>query len=138
MIPYAYKRGPRRTPRQNPELALQIAVARFLSLALPTDVEWTASLSGAHLGPAQRSKMKASGLRPGFPDLMMIFRRRTYYIELKAEKGVLSSDQKRVLAALHPDCWAVCRSLDEVVAALTRWGVPLRATVHQLGGIDRS
>lgn len=125
---FSFKRGPAsaRKPRSNPEHALQVSVKQFLILALPPQIEWTSSLAGAHLGPAQRSKMKASGLRPGFPDLVFIIRRRAYWIELKSDVGVLSADQRRVLDALHPESWAVCRSVDDVAAALTKWGVELR------------
>lgn len=139
---FAYRKGPStKAPRTNPEHALQVAVKQFLVMCLPDGVEWTSSLSGAFLGPSQRAKMKASGLRPGFPDLVFIINRRTFWIELKAPLTVtprnpgrlgtlddpgLSDDQKRVLGAMHPDAWAVCRSLDDVAAALTRWGVILR------------
>ena len=121
-----FKKGPPRAPRANPEAALQVQVARFLMLTLPPEVEWTSSLAGAHLGVSQRSKMKAQGLRPGFPDLMFIIRRRTHFIELKADGGRLSPDQIRVHAAIHPDAIAVCRSVVEVRVALVRWGVALR------------
>jgi hypothetical protein len=126
-----FKRGPAKAPRANPEAALQVQVARFLMLTLPSDIEWTSSLAGAHLGVSQRSKMKAQGLRPGFPDLMFLIRRRTHFIELKAADGRLSPDQIRIHAAIHPDAIAVCRSVIEVRDALVRWGVELRP--HTLG-----
>lgn len=142
---YAFRRGPSKAkaPRTEPELALQIAIKQFLVMALPPQVEWTSSLAGVHLGPSQRAKMKASGLRPGFPDLCFIHNRRTYWIELKAPSTAqrrtperlgtlddpdLSEDQRRVLAALNPGAWAICRSVNEVADALTQWGVVLRAT----------
>lgn len=139
-LPYHYRRGPPRArkTRAEPELALQVSVKQFLVMCLPDDVEWTSSLAGAHLGPSQRAKMKASGLRPGFPDFVFIIRRRAFWIELKAPSDVvsdrrgtirdpdLSGDQARVLGALHPDSWAICRTVEDVVGALTRWGVTLR------------
>lgn len=144
---FAFKRGPKtaRKPRANPELALQVAVKQFLVMALPSDVEWTSSLAGVHLGPAQRAKMKASGLRPGWPDVQLCHNRRMFFIELKAPSGAvrrmperlgtlddpdLSEDQRRVLGALHPDAWAICRSVNEVADFLTRIGVVLRARIQ--------
>ncbi len=125
---YHYRRTTApRAPRTNPEHALQVQVAQYLRFCLPPEIEWTSSLAGAYLGPSQRSKMKASGLRPGWPDIQLCIRRRIHFIELKSDAGVLSVDQKRVLAALHPDAWRVCRNLDEVVRALVDWGVHLRA-----------
>lgn len=143
---YAYRRGPKtyRKPREEPELALQVSVKQFLVLTLPLEIEWTSSLAGAHLGPSQRSKMKAAGLRGGWPDLQFLIRRRAHFIELKAPIAVqsrnperygtlddpdLSDDQRRVLGAMHPDAWAICRSVDEVSSALERWGVRLRPHV---------
>lgn len=143
---YSFKRGPARAqaPRQSPEHALQVAVCGYLAVALPSDVEWTASLSGVFLGPSQRSKAKSAGLRPGWPDLQFCINRRTFYIELKSpadhvspRHGTLtdpdlSADQQRVLARLHHDCWAVCRSVEDVRDALTRFGVALNPV--SLGG----
>jgi hypothetical protein len=142
-LPYHYRRGPKtaRKPRANPEGALQVSVKQYLTVALPADVEWTSSLAGAYLGPSQRAAMNAQGLRPGWPDLQFIINRRTFYIELKAPVTVnsrtperygtlddpdLSDDQRRILGALHPQCWAICRSVEQVAAALTRFGVKLR------------
>lgn len=124
----------RQTRRAQPELSLQIAVKRFLVLALPPAVEWTSSLAGAHLGHAQRAKAKASGLRPGWPDLQFLIDGQTKFIELKTDTGRLSDDQKRIHAAMAPGTVAVCRSLDEVAAALTGWGVRLRARPFGLRG----
>ena len=145
-LPYHYKRT--RAPkgvtamRDNPEERLQKAVVQFLSYCLPEDVEYTASLAGAHLGQSQRAKASATGLMPGWPDLMFVIARRTYYIEIKAPITVksrnpdrygtlddpdLSADQRRVLGRLHPDCWRICRSVDEVAAALMAFGCQLKA-----------
>jgi hypothetical protein len=117
------------TPRRsNPEHKLQVAVRQYLLVALPPTVEWTSSLAGAYLSPSQRMKAKAGGLRHGFPDLMFILPDRTVrFLELKTDTGRLSDDQRRVLSRLHPDHWAVVRSVDEAATALTRWGVRLRA-----------
>lgn len=131
-----------RAPRTNPEHALQLQLAQYLRFCLPPEIEWTSSLAGAYLGPSQRSKMKASGLRPGWPDIQLCIRRRVHFVELKAPLAAtprhperlgtlddpdLSEDQRRVLAALHPDAWCICRSIDEAVHALQGWGVKLRA-----------
>lgn len=124
----------RQIRQAQPELSLQIAVKRFLLLALPPQVEWTASLAGVHLGHTQRAKAKASGLRPGFPDLMFIIDGEVKFIEMKTATGRLSDEQKQIHAALAPGSVAVCRSLDEVATTLTGWGVRLRARPFGLHG----
>lgn len=116
-----------RAPRTNPEHALQVTVKQYFVMCLPSDVEWSSTLNGVYLGPSQRSKMKASGLRPGPLDIFLIHNRRTYWLELKSDVGRLSEDQKRFISRLHPDSYAVCRTLDEVVTFLQRIGVKLRA-----------
>lgn len=138
---YSYRHGPpkAKSTRQDPEHALQVSVKQFLVYCLPDDVEWTASLSGAFLGPSQRAKMKASGLRPGFPDICFVWNQRSLWIELKKpttnksprlgtlDDPDLSEDQRRVLSRMHPKAYAICRSLDDVAAFLVRSGIKLKA-----------
>ena len=128
---YAYRRGPKtaRAPRNNPEHDLQVAVCQFLRFALPPDVEWSSSLSGAFLGPSQRSKMKASGLRPGVPDMVLIIPGKgAVWIELKSDVGVVSPDQKRWALAIGAQRWRLCRSVQDVYNALVSWGIEPRAS----------
>lgn len=130
-----------RAKRTNPEGALQVQVKKLLVLALPPEIEWTSSLTGQNLTKRAAELASARGIRRGFPDMLFIINRRCFWIELKAPfAGVrrdpgrygtlddpdLSDDQRRVLAALNPSCWAICRSLEEVKAALERFGAPLQ------------
>lgn len=109
------------------EAQLQRAVAGYLSWALTAP--WTAMPAGG--GGEMRGKiLRGMGLRPGWPDLQLVGPGGVYYgIELKAEKGVLSKAQVEchstiIAAGGHV---AVCRSLEDVQAALRIWGIPLRA-----------
>lgn len=141
---FAFKRGPgtARKRRTNPEAALQVQIKQFLIYCLPPEIEWTSSLTGQNLTNRAAELSSAKGVRPGWPDMQFIINRRTYYIELKApltatprhpgrlgtlDDPGLSPDQRRVLSALHPASWAICRSVDEVAAFLTGAGVKLRA-----------
>lgn len=139
---YAYRKTTAtKAKRQTPEADLQVQVNRFLKLTLPPDVKKTASLSGAHLGHSQRALAAAMGLERGWPDLQFLVRRRTYYIELKAPITVrsrtperygtlddpdLSPEQRDFLSLAHPDCWVICRSIEQVRDTLLVWGVELR------------
>ena len=112
--------------RASPEAALQIAVHNMLKVRLPEGMMWTASLTGVWLPPGARMKAKAMGVRRGWPDLSFLCPDgviRT--IELKAGAS-LSKEQRAFRDAASPEIWALCRSVDEVVAALVRWGVQLR------------
>lgn len=114
-------------PRGNPETRLQIDVKQYLTLCLPDDVEWTASLVGTFLTPQARTRAKAMGVRPGWPDLQFLLPDgRTYFIELKAGSS-LSEEQRAFRDRAKPHgIWAVCRSVDEVEVQLLLWGVRLR------------
>lgn len=131
MTPYrAYSRttAPKQ-PRANPELALQIGVAKFLRLALLPGMLWSSTLNGAFLGPSQRSKMKASGMNPGPLDIVLVWRGwegRSRWIELKAGANSLTPDQRDWIEAVGAEFCAVCYSIDDVKAALERWGAPMR------------
>ena len=120
--------------RKNPEQRLQIQVANFLRLALRPPTVWTAFPAGGG-GKIRGAKLKRMGLKPGWPDLIVLhpYELTTLVvgIELKAKKGRLSEAQAATCEAL----WAAnaryveCRSLEEVDRCLRRAGVPMHARV---------
>lgn len=75
--------------------------------------------------------LKASGTRPGWVDLEIIFEGRFYGIELKAGKNKPTALQ----AATHDALFEagakvkVCRSLEDVIDTLAGWKIPLRGKV---------
>lgn len=134
---YAYRRGPARRrvkPNEAPEHVLQVAVAQYLTWALPKQYLWTANIAGSRGSIYQGVKAKAAGLRKGWPDLQILFPSAvTRYIELKADSD-LTTEQKAFAAAClrtNRDIHAVCRSLEEVEAVLIRWKVPLLRPLAQ-------
>ena len=113
--------------RANPEHQLQVRVKHYLDVALPPSIEWTASAVGVNLTMQSATKLKAAGVRRGWPDLQFLFPDGvTRYIELKAGAS-LSPEQRafRDRCAKH-NIFAVCRSIEDVQKALTGWGAPLR------------
>ncbi len=118
------------TARQAPELALHVAVSRFLRAALPGDATYTTFPLGGG-GYARGQRLKAMGTRAGWPDLQVLYAGHAFLIELKSPDGRLSEDQlcthRRIVNAGCPVL--VARSLEEVDAALRNWGIPLRARV---------
>lgn len=117
--------------RAAPEHRLQMQVKQFLTYCLPLPgpdyVEWTASAAGVRVSPTVAVKMKASGVRRGWPDLQFLFPDGvTRYIEMKAG-AALSPEQRAFRDRCAPHgIFAVCRSVEEVDAALRGWGVKLR------------
>jgi len=126
---YAYRKGPPRSRsaqlRDNPEERLQQSIAQLLEYVLPEEVVWTASLSGAQLGVQQRKKARATGLRRGCPDLVIVVPRKgPFWIEVKSETGMMSADQRRWRSAIGEARFCLARSVQDVEQALARWGIP--------------
>ena len=128
------------------EDALHCAVADLLDFALLPPAMWCCYPAGSvPLAPEYRVKLMRFGLKPGWPDILVLHGR-LYGIELKTANGVLSRTRTvrtrtgglreiQGQAAVFPKlvaagaCIAVCRSVDEVLAALADWQVPLRVSV---------
>ncbi|MEI6108392.1 MAG: VRR-NUC domain-containing protein [Opitutae bacterium] len=112
--------------RQAPELALHVAVSRFLRAALPRDATYTTfPLGGGGLVRGQR--LKAMGTRAGWPDLQVLYAGHAFLIELKSPDGRLSEDQVRTHRRIKDaGCPVViARTVVDVDAALRIWGIPL-------------
>ncbi len=125
------------TPRRKtPEQDLQRQVAKFLTLALPTTDAWFTAIPAGGGGKTRGAILKATGYHAGTPDMLVIYKPGAWitgviWLELKSATGRLSKDQELCRDDLiAAGCkWALVRSLDDVERALTRFGVPLRATV---------
>ena len=79
-------------------------------------------------GKARGGQLKAMGLKAGWPDILILFAERAYWIELKTKAGRLSPEQIEAHDYLRcARCKvAVCRSVDEVMEQLQMWVLPLR------------
>lgn len=104
------------------EHELQVTCAEFLDACLPDDAVWFAVPNGGLRNKAVAGKLKAEGVKPGVPDILIFYQSRLICIELKAGKGTLSDDQivmQRRLMEAGTGVMPVCRSLDDLVAFLT-------------------
>jgi hypothetical protein len=133
----------RLTPTVTPEDALHESVADALDVLVLPPAVWTTFPAGnVPLEPRYAAKLARLGLKRGWPDILVLHQT-LFGVELKRAGGALSrtrmvrarSGGLRVLegqADVFPRLIAagmriaVCRSVDEVVAALRGWGVPLR------------
>lgn len=131
--------------RKNPEQQFQIQVARFLGLALRPPTLWTAFPAGGG-GKVRGALLKAMGLKPGWPDVIVMHRfRDTLWpvflgIELKAGKGRQSPEQKAIAEAFKEAgaLYKVCRSLDDVEWALMDAGLPVFAPTSRPSQQERA
>ncbi|KAK0332697.1 hypothetical protein LTR94_023850 [Friedmanniomyces endolithicus] len=118
-----------RSMRSREEYRLQVAVARFLGVSCP-DLLWSHFPAGEARDEITGGKLKAMGLKRGWPDIILCCPDGVLgAIELKAEGGKLSADQKLFAETLEASRgrFALCRSLEDVEAALKAWSVPMRA-----------
>lgn len=74
--------------------------------------------------PIFGSLLKKIGKMNGAPDYVFIWRKNVGFIEIKTPKGKLSDDQK----IFESHCerleipYSICRSIDECLNVLTKWG----------------
>jgi hypothetical protein len=111
-----------------PEEQLQRAVVQLLALYAGRGLLAFAHCpNGEYRTPGVAGRLKAMGTIPGVPDLLVwLPESMSFGIELKAGKGRLSADQVQwhsTLSSLGHRVY-VCRSIDEVEAALRAEGVP--------------
>ncbi len=122
----------------SPEEDEQRRVVKRLDVLLPAGgpVFWSATLNGVRVPGGLRGRLTGLGLRPGVFDLVFIRLREdpmvymaddltgvAHWIEMKAEAGALSKEQRRIFTTLHPRGLAqVCRTVDEVEDQLRSWG----------------
>ena len=125
-----------------PEQVLQKQVAAFLDAALVPPAFWFHCPNGGARSKVEGAIFKAMGVKPGIPDCIVVWNAdgkdiflgpvpQILAIELKAKNGRETPDQRRKLAQFKAvgASVAVCKSLDEVIAALTQAGVHMRGRI---------
>ena len=112
------------------EQSLHISVAQYLILALDPKIPWTTIGHGGG-GAVRGAILKAMGVKPGWPDIMIFVLPRPIFLELKSKKGSTSPAQLAIHHLLRSRGAAtyVCRSVEEVIDVLTLEGLPLRAKI---------
>ena len=122
--------------RKQPEQIFQRQVADFLTLALPAPDAWFTTIPAGGGGKVRGAILKGMGYKAGTPDMLVIYRGRAIWLELKTPRGTLSERQEQCgIDLVQAGCfWTVCRTLEDVERALKRFGVPLRATVGAEAG----
>lgn len=73
-------------------------------------------------------RLKGSGLKAGFPDIIIIFNGRITGVELKTADGRISKAQHLMFLRLHEAGMPVfiCRSTDDVIGVLEQASLPHR------------
>lgn len=105
----------------------QIAVAKRLDAALPEGTLWWHTPNGGKRSKGVAGKLKAMGVKPGVPDVLILHAGLLYCIELKQPGNSPSPQQRDFHAALKSQGVpiAVAQSLAEVEEAVAAFGIPL-------------
>lgn len=101
------------------EADIHMLVADYLDRALPPGTMWsTIGHGGMPLHPRTAARMKRQGLKPGIPDVLVVYQGRAIFIEMKRPGGRLSPAQKTMHERITSagGVVEVCRSVDEVEA----------------------
>lgn len=128
----AIRPGSRRRIAHRPEEVLQRHCVQFLRVAMPAEAVWwhTPNQRGTR-SKVEAQILKTLGVKPGIPDLLLLYRGRLLAAELKAPGGGKPTDNQRQmheqLRAAGCEVLPDCRSLDQLAQWLTEQGVPLRA-----------
>ena len=106
-------------------------VANYLDLTLPVSSVWsTIGHGGMPLHPRTAARLKAQGLKPGIPDVLIVWQGRAIFVEIKRPGGRLSPAQKAMHERITSAGAVVttCFSAEDVERYLSVI-MPLRATV---------
>jgi hypothetical protein len=111
--------------RAQPERQTHQALVQHLELRLPRDTFWWHPATGGKRTIITGALMKSLGSKPGLPDIMLIAAGRVYGVELKSERGRLSSVQKDCHEAMRAagTIIAIAGSLDHALDLLGEWGL---------------
>lgn len=120
--------------RGSPEKAVHKAILQYLELVFRPPAIIHHSANEAALSNRDRvgaaiamNAVKAMGMRPGFPDLVVLPYSNIgpLFFEVKAPGGRVSENQQIMIGRLEALGYrvAVVRSVDDVVAKLAEWGV---------------
>ena len=110
------------------EHGLHVFVASWLVKHLPRFIDggknvWFHIPNGGDRDIITAGQMKAIGTTRGIPDLCFIKNSIAYFIELKYDNGRLTKEQKLFSENENIYYFAECRSLQEVIDRLMKWGV---------------
>lgn len=111
------------------EASFHKTVADLLDWVLLPPALWTTFPAGwGKLGKATAGRLHGSGLKAGFPDILIFFNGRCTGLELKVPGGKISEKQRgmHLLLAQAGVRVYVCYDTDEVIAALRQASLPVR------------
>jgi hypothetical protein len=107
------------------EFKVQCAVADHLSKRGASGAVWWHTPNGGERNRLDAALFKRQGVKAGIPDILVFYRSKLYALELKADSGVVSDNQKEMLSALAREGaeTGVAYGLNEALAWLEQRGL---------------
>jgi hypothetical protein len=117
-----------RRERRREEWSEQTKLAELLSIYLDRETTFWTSVENRPLSRLGGLFQKRRGVRSGLPDVLVLYRGKPIFVELKSRAGVASKTQKQVRAELLPAgaTWWMARSARAAMMALHLSGVVFR------------
>jgi hypothetical protein len=116
------------------EAQVQRAVIDYLEATVQPRPFIFAIPNAAKREKGKRAGNAVPGLRKGMPDVGMLYEKRIYFLEAKADRSNarISNTQRDVILELGERGFHCCvfKSIDDVRAALKSWGVATRESKH--------
>ncbi len=109
----------------HPEEDFQVTVATHLDKFLP-EPYWYTALDHTYHGERRGARLRQMGVKRGVLDMLILGPERFIgWIENKSLKGILTPEQKLMIPMLlaFGHRTAVCRTLEDVIAAVASWGI---------------
>jgi hypothetical protein len=131
-------KGPRQKGEKAPlptEFQMQCVIADALRIGAAPGWLWSHFPAGEYRTDATGRKLKRMGLKPGWPDLLLIDPAGCHYwLELKRGKSALSEEQAGFMMNMYKRDvpWAVARSVGEAINLLKSWGAIRTSLADQL------
>jgi hypothetical protein len=118
----------RRRESRRQEWDIQTSLAATLARHLDSSCTFWTSLENKPISRVSGLFQKRRGVRAGLPDVLVIWRGKPIFIELKSRAGVASKAQKKVRLELLPAgaSWFLARSVRASMMALNLEGVVFR------------
>jgi hypothetical protein len=130
----------RRAPSARPkEMTLHMSVARILRIHARPDWQWTHIGHGEARDPRVAGKLKMMGLRPGWPDFVLIPPAgQLHCLELKRVGASLSDPQEdfKLWCARHGVPFVVAYSIQDVLIAFAAWRCLNDGAASLIGGAN--
>ena len=124
-------RAPAQSPRKprdrNAEGRIQAAIVEWARAVAPGVVVYAVPNGGLR-SKSEAARMKWQGVLAGVPDLAVVCDGRAFFIEVKADDGVLTRSQKETIPLLLEAGARVkiARSIEDARAAFSAWGIATR------------